>query len=109
MSPDHLQVSNGICFLVDPFSFTVINVSNVSNPYKLVSFRPPPMGFFEDVFVDGPFIFLASAWGGIEIWRMNFTSHPISFVEQFFYTTLAVLGLSMTMIVIIIIIRTKKK
>lgn len=94
--------------MIDPYNFTLINVSDSSNPCKILSFEPPSMGFYEDVFVEGSIIFLASAWGGIEIWQMN-TTQSISIIQYFLYAILSSFGFSIVTIMVVITIRKKKK
>lgn len=100
------QIKDDICYIVEWFNLTLIDTHNVSSPLNLLFIPSPPDGLFKDVYIDASLIFLACAWGGVEVWQLPII---LDWTTSILYIALSLLGFSFVFIVTIVIWRKRKK
>ncbi|MEA2070271.1 MAG: hypothetical protein U9O98_03180 [Asgard group archaeon] len=69
-------VQAGFCFLTQAFTLTVSDVRNASQLDVFYSQKYTHPGLFMDVFIDDFRVFLACAWGGLEVWELPHAEAP---------------------------------
>jgi hypothetical protein len=96
------SIKDDIYFVARRYSFSLLNISDPTNPTELITINRPFSAFYMDVFVEDFILFIASAWDGLELWELPYIPHLLELFELIFYTVLSLFSISMISIIIII-------
>ncbi len=108
-STGNFYIENGLYFAPQRHNLTIIDIHNVTNPSEIFYIEHPPSVFYMDAFVENSLLFLACAWGGIEIWQLPTTNQPNKVLIIILFVVIFCFGSSIIAITVLILIKKKQR
>ncbi|MBK5115132.1 MAG: hypothetical protein JJE41_16010 [Candidatus Heimdallarchaeota archaeon] len=103
------NLQNGICFVVQQFNLTLINITDSSHPHLLGFIEHPLSSLYVDLMIEDSLLYLACAWGGIEVWQLPINPQRFDWIKPLLFIALSFLGFSFVLIIALVIWRRKEE
>lgn len=108
-STGNFFIENGFYFAPLRHNLTIVDIRNATNPSEIFYIEHSPSAFYMDAFIEDSLLYLACAWGGLEIWQLPTTNQPNIVLMIILYTIVFCLGSSIIAITILTLNKKKQR